>query len=254
VLSARLSRAAPLALSGTLLVAGHAAAQLDPTDLPPPTDPSNEPPPPAPGPPKPPERGDDEAPDRPRALPDAEDLRGGHVLVTVGGGLWIPTVELVPAFPTLGDLGAGVGGRLRLGLGLNRYLILALEGGAGYAEGDGDTSVLSFDGGVSLAGVLVQALAVEPWVSYGAGARVGLVDLGTSDDAAVGIDVARLALGADFYPTSVLGFGPYFEADVGVRATGAAPSYAVLQLGLRFALDPARGGATLEPAKSARAR
>src|SRR5262249_21336108 len=66
-----------------------------------------------------------------------------------------------------------------------------------------------------------------------------------------GLDFTRIGLGADFYPTSFFGFGPYFEVDVGASLRPPLPDlfppptgvavYAFVHFGLRVAFDPIRG-------------
>ncbi len=176
--------------------------------------------------------------------PDPPDLRAGHWLLSVSGGVWVPTTELVPALPGLGELGVGPTGHLQLGVGLSRHLVLRLEGGAAYATGDGDNSAISIDAGGALVYHLSQGFALDPWVGYGLGYRHTLLALSDDDRSVSAFDVARLSIGADFFPAASFGFGPYFEADIGIRGS---VSYGAVHTGLRISFDPMRAGTNLSP-------
>ncbi len=192
-------------------------------------------------------------PDAGIARPDADDLRTGHVLISLSGGAWFPSDPLFPASPELGEPAAGGTAHLHLGFGLSRYLVLELGGGFAMApsavascEGCQATSV---DVGASLLFHPTQGFAFDPWVGYGMGYRHNILSLDTDSPADTsGFDFMKLALGGTFSPTPVFGFGPFLETDVGVRSFDDATFYAAFQLGMRVTFDPLRGGATAAPA------
>jgi hypothetical protein len=199
----------------------------------------------------------DPDPDLGVARPDAEDLRGGHLLLSLSGGLWTPSSGLVSGYEGLGDLGAGVDAHGHLGLGLGRYLVLELQGGLGYAPASSATceecSVTSIDGGASLSFHPTQGFAVDPWVGYGMAYRHTLLAhpaAGDPDFSA--FDFMRLSLGADYFPLPSLGFGPYLGTEVGVRATEDRTAYATFLLGMRLTWDPMRTGTTFTPGVASR--
>ena len=73
-------------------------------------------------------------------------------------------------------------------------------------------------------------------------------DVRASDDDRTGIDVARLGLGGDFFPTASFGFGPFIETDIGVRVDPDTTGYAAFLAGLRLTFDPLRMGTEISPA------
>jgi hypothetical protein len=226
--------------------ASEAEAEAEPPPEPQPTA--------APGPRKPSSQSRDREPEDPEAgrrRPDAPDLLAGHFLMALDGGVWVPSSGLLPEFPELGDVEVGGTAHLRLGMGLNRYLVLGLDGGFANVPRHSDTcdgcGVWSIEAGAHLAFRLTQGFALEPWASYGAGYRHNLVMLAASEETVSSVDVAKLALGADWYPSSFFGFGPYIETDIGVRVSGDVAGYAVFHTGLRIAFDPVRAGTQVSP-------
>jgi hypothetical protein len=105
---------------------------------------------------------------------------------------------------------------------------------------------------------MAQGIALDPWVSYGVGVRFqsfkvpNLVTNGLLTQNYRGIDIARLALGADFYPMPFVGLGPFIEADIGTNvkfpfAEYNGSVYAMLTLGVRVTLDPLRSSTRAKP-------
>lgn len=187
-------------------------------------------------------------PNEPLALPAAEDGHSGHVLIGATGGLAVPSTALVPRIPELGELTAGGGGKLSVGIGLGRYLTLRARGGVAYMPGTPATcptcSALSADVGGDLLYHLVQGLAFDPYVGLGMAYRHTSITLPTGTRTFSGFDVARITLGGDFYPSPVFGFGPVLETDIGVRGEVA---YGMFHAGIRLVFDPLRSGVTSEP-------
>ena len=202
-------------------------------------------------------------PDKPAARPDAPDLVSGHFYFSAGGGVWVPSSGLLPDIPELGEVPVAGAVRAQLGVGLNRYLVLNIaEGGFAHGPGDNDAcescKLWSMDIGPSLVFRPTQGFALEPWVSYGAGYRHNVLVLdsvtgpsgeptGRGNERVLGVDVAKLAIGADWYPAAVFGFGPYIATDIGVRTSGDVAGYAIFHAGLRLSLDPMRASTRLSP-------
>jgi hypothetical protein len=182
--------------------------------------------------------------------PDADDLRAGHWLIAAGGGVWVPSPSFTPGIPALGAFDAAGAVDLRLGVGLDRYVVLGVDGGYARLVGascDG-CSANSFDVGASLSFFIAQGFAFEPWASYGVGYRHTSIALGGAPGHAFhALEVARLAIGGSYFPIASLGFGPYVGTDLGFRDFGAPVFYAAFDAGLRLTFDPVRIGTTLRP-------
>ncbi|APR77037.1 Hypothetical protein A7982_02384 [Minicystis rosea] len=203
--------------------------------------------------------------------PGAPDERTGHVYFGVSGAAVGPAGSMGPATPSsqLSPAGFSPGGFFGVGVGRHATLQVFGDwtrylkpgacsrdcGGTGYTVGLGVTYHLA------------QGIAFDPWGSFGVAYRRSSFDVENPtrpDDARVrqvfhGIDVARIAIGGDFYPTSRFGFGPYLEADLGTNFIWAKPllglppdvkngprTYAFFSVGIRIAFDPMR-----KPAPSA---
>ena len=219
-------------------------------------------------------------PDQGEPRPAAKDWRTWHVLLSGRFGLISPTGSVASVGPTeiseqvpiqdVATTGMNFGGTL--GLGLSRHAVL--EATVDYAKLGAPVGCSAcFGKQVTLAlGFsyhLAQGVALDPWVSYGAGVRFSTYraqDEITSvihDVSFRGVDVARIALGADFYPISTVGIGPFFEIDAGTNVSfpadtvtfagssvegGYSPApYAMLQVGVRVTVDPLRYGAGSRP-------
>lgn len=219
-------------------------------------------------------------PDEGLPRPAAKDWRTGHVLLSGRFGLVSPTGSVASVGPTeiseqvpiqdVATTGMNFGGTL--GLGVSRHAVL--EATVDYSKlGAPVGCTACFGKQITLAlGFsyhLAQGIALDPWVSYAVGFRFSTYhaqDELTSvihDVSFRGIDVARIALGADFYPISTLGIGPFFEIDAGTNVSfpadtvtfagssvegGYSPApYAMLQLGVRVTIDPLRYGAGSRP-------
>jgi len=207
---------------------------------------------------------DDEGPGAGTRRPAAPDTRGGHLFVNAKASYLAPAGSLAVTVPTADVTGAGMNFGGILGIGISRYTVV--EASFGYAPMFGpsdckDCGGRIFDLGVGLSYHLAQGVAIDPWVSYGLGLR--LADLTTTavpgqrggalaDQSYRGVDLARLALGADFYPLPQLGFGPFIEVDLGTAFSRPDPTlgpsaYAFFQFGLRIALDPLRSASPPAP-------
>jgi hypothetical protein len=166
----------------------------------------------------------------------------------------VPSGALLPDSATLGNLDAGLAGRIGLGIGLTHQLELRAEAGVARATGNAcnDCAVTSIDGGAGMVFHLAQGLAIDPWVAYGMAYRSNQVNIG--DQSFGAFEFTRLALGADFFPIPSIGFGPYIGADFGVRTSGESEAYGAFQLGMRVAFDPMRAGASAAPPRASAKR
>lgn len=196
-------------------------------------------------------------PDEGIARPDASDFRTGHVLISLSGGLWVPSNPLFPAFSELGDPSAGGTAHLHLGVGINRYMVLQATGGFANAPSAVDScdgcSATSIDAGAAFIFHLTQGFAIDPWASFGVGYRHNILSLDTQDaPSSSAFDFAKIALGGTYFPTPAFGFGPYAQTDIGVRQFDDATFYAAFHFGMKVTFDPMRSDANASPAGTAK--
>lgn len=201
--------------------------------------------------------------------PAALDRRGGHVPIAAKVGLAVPGGSIVSGVPAgqLFGVGPAFGGSV--GIGLGRHATLDASGsytllsGTGRCEACGASAI---DVGLGLTYHLAQGIAVDPWVSYGLGFRTATYEVPAGQSRAPvsgerhhGLDVARLGVGADFFPIPSFGVGPYLEASLGAYLARPEPdpggaTYAFVALGARVVFDPVALGPERKPAKSAARR
>lgn len=204
--------------------------------------------------------------------PAAPDQRTGHLYF--GGSAGVTGVAGAVATNTSSMSVAGTGATFGgfIGVGIARYATLQIFGDrtlfAGPAVCTGTACAGSaFTVGMGLTYHVAQALAFDPWGSFGVAYRQSVFAPDPMDPSMAlrkyqGIDVARIAFGGDFYPTRFFGFGPFIEADFGTNFLAPPPmnlppgvvpgptAYAMFQLGVRVAFDPLRSGSA-SPAKKA---
>ena len=193
----------------------------------------------------------------------APDWRKGAFLLSVGGGYVVPLGSIASGVAAPDLVSGGPGVSLGLGYGLSRSVSFELEGhygvlGGGDACGGCSGSTLGL--GMRLVYHLAQGIAFDPWASFGVGFRTSIVEGPATGEVPAfgigrsqGIDFARFALGGTYYPHPVFGFGPFLEGTIGSYRLrpdpGTDPSiYGFFQVGLRFTLDPLRGGKVKAPA------
>lgn len=188
--------------------------------------------------------------------PDPEDLRTGHLLLSVGGGVWAPSAGFTPFIDGFGRLDVGGTVHLDVGWGLSRHAVLSATGGYSRVVGANceGCSADSIDAGLRITGIISQGFGFEPWASYGLGYRYtalsfgdGPVSEGAPDGTVHALDLARLQLGGNYYPIPSFGFGPYVGADIGMRGFSSPRAYAAFHGGLRVTFDPMRIGARATP-------
>jgi hypothetical protein len=212
--------------------------------------------------------------------PPAPDQRYGHVYIMPSVGLTGPVGLAAPnvSLSTLAGLGYTFGGIV--GLGIGRHATLQVFGDrTGFtspANCHAGCSGWSYSLGLGVTYHIAQALALDPWGSFGIAYRksvfYGVEPAAVTVDGVAcqpnqlcplgyaGIDVARIAFGGDFYPLPWLGFGPFVEVDAGANLHRATPlastgiplmplpfgvtdgprAYAYFQIGVRIAFDPMR--------------
>jgi len=203
----------------------------------------------------------DADPDAGALRPAPADDRKGHLYFGAHGIVMGPAGAMGPNTPstTLAVVGYGVGGFL--GVGLGRQVTFQALGDWTRLFSPGSCSATcggqTYSVGLGLTYHVTQALGFDPWVSYGIGYRRTSFNLVTPANphgmVYQGIDVARLAIGGDFYPAPFFGFGPWLGVDLGTNFRRANPletlppdvhdgprTYALFQAGLRIAFDPMR--------------
>lgn len=196
----------------------------------------------------------------------APDLLGGRFTAAADVGFVAPLGSIASGFGLnqLASTSLSLGGSLGIGLGraaelraVGHYVPLASSGDCATCGGH------TYDLGLGLVYHVSQALAMDPWVSYGLAYRKLHVATNPGEDpqgldrhalpasaTAIdykGIDFARLSLGADFRPLRALGVGAYFETDLGTffsrpgaETTGSV--YLFLGVGARITLGPLPSG------------
>jgi hypothetical protein len=186
--------------------------------------------------------------------PAGPDDRTGHVLVHGSFGFSQPFGSIAAKVPATRVSGGAAFGA-HLGVGLSRVTVLEASGSYArlHATADcRDCSGTSFDLGLGFVYHIAQGIAFDPWISYGVGYRIatfaGATGLASGpqifpDSAFRGLDIARVALGGDFYPIPTVGLGAFLEIDAGTYLSRpderlAATAYGFFQVGVRLSLDP----------------
>lgn len=196
--------------------------------------------------------------------PAGPDDRSGHVLLHPRVGFAVPFGSIAADLGAGRVISAGPAFGAHAGIGLSRVTVLELSGSYALlpaASGCDGCSGQILDLGLGFVYHAAQGLAFDPWISYGVGYR--RANLSWSADAALGpeiadgtfhgLDVARIALGGDFYPVPSFGLGAFAELDVGTylsrpgESSGAA-AYGFFQFGVRLAFDPVPRQGTQAPA------
>ncbi|WP_437594028.1 hypothetical protein [Sorangium sp. So ce1000] len=198
--------------------------------------------------------------------PAGPDERSGHLLVQGRAGYSQPFGGMASGQPVNDKVSGGLAFGGNIGIGLSRVTVLEASGSYALlsaADGCSDCSGRSLDLGLGFVYHVAQGFAFDPWISYGVGYRravftwpeAAAAGSPGTDHVFHGLDVARIALGGDFYPVSTLGVGVFAELDAGTYLSrpgedeGPA-AYGFFQFGVRLALDPLPRG-TRTPAASA---
>jgi hypothetical protein len=219
--------------------------------------------------------------------PPPPDDRTGHIYVAPSFGVIGGVGSFGPNLPTstLAGLGYNVGAIV--GMGIGRYATIQIFGdraafGAPANCNVGGCTGTSYALGLGFTYHLTQALAFDPWGSFGMAYRTTLFTVSQGSTAMVdgqrcvagqlcpesfrGLDAARIAFGGDFYPTPWFGFGPFVEVDIGTalhrpvsdppvglppNVTDGPRTYGFFQFGVRVAFDPMRSSYKKAPAATA---
>ncbi|WP_437820621.1 hypothetical protein [Sorangium sp. So ce1078] len=198
--------------------------------------------------------------------PAGPDERTGHILLQARAGYSQPFGSMAAGQPVSERVSGGLAFGGNVGIGLSRVTVLEASGSYALlsaADGCDGCSGRSLDLGLGFVYHLAQGIAFDPWISYGVGYRRSVLTWAedsaagqtASDHVFHGLDVARIALGGDFYPVSSFGIGVFAEFDAGTYLSrpgegSDATAYGFFQFGLRLALDPVPRGART-PAVSA---
>lgn len=233
-------------------------------------------PPSAPASPAAPAPADEPGPDEGETRAPAPDERTGHVLFGVAGTAMGPAGSMGPNTPSTSLTAAGFGVGGYVGVGVGRHVSLHALGDwtkllpPGTCESGCSGTSYSF--GLGLTYHLAQGIAFDPWASYGIAYRASSFTIADPraplqriQQAYQGIDIARIALGGEFYPAPFFGFGPFLQLDLGTNfrrptplvplptdVTDSARAYALFQVGVRISFDPMRRASSPAPQKQAR--
>jgi hypothetical protein len=192
---------------------------------------------------------DDEQPPKPR--PTAPDTRAGKPTLALSFGLqklWNDAEQGISR-SDIASLGTAPGLQIaypfRRDFAVEAWGSYGTFGAAGSCEGCKATSLSA-----GLSGVyhLVDGIPFDPWFSVGVGFRQTKLTapaiLGTSAVTYQGIEAMRLAMGSDYYPTRIIGFGPLLELGFGRDLTrspgtiGGGTLHLTLTAGLRVVFSP----------------
>jgi len=171
-------------------------------------------------------------------IPSAHDTLGGHFVVGAAiGGKW--QFGHLDQDRKLNDyLGAALALNLDIGYGVTRNIVLGVWGEFdkhGEPSGCRSCSGTSIGGGPFIRYHLVQGTRFDPWGAFALGVRSTSSKADSGDKDYFGVDILKLSLGGDWYPTSNFGIGPYVTFDWGTY--GKSGGHTGLGTGLRLTLD-----------------
>ncbi|HEX2670565.1 MAG TPA: hypothetical protein VHM25_06830 [Polyangiaceae bacterium] len=179
----------------------------------------------------------DDAPPPLEPIPSAHDTLGGHFVLGAALGPRWPFGSLEAGKSQQSYMGAALAVTLDIGYGLSRNVVVGAWGEFDnhYSpSGCKSCSATSFAGGPFIRYHLVQGTRFDPWGAFAVGLRSTQVDPGVGTDDYFGVDFMKLTIGGDWYPTSNVGFGPYFSFDAG---TYGSRVHTGLSTGLRLVFD-----------------
>jgi hypothetical protein len=172
-------------------------------------------------------------------IPNARDTLGGHLVVGASAGAKWQFGSLDQDRKLNDYLGTALSLKLDLGYGLSRNVVVGVWGELDAHSTPSDCRLC--DGGRSLAGGpfvryhLVQGTRFDPWGAFALGVRSTSVFTDLGDKDYFGVDIMKLSVGGDWYPTSNFGFGPYFTFDWGTY--GSSGGHTGISTGLRVVMD-----------------
>lgn len=176
------------------------------------------------------------------AAPDRDQLTG-HLRLAVAAAFGNFTGRFLDQSGIGVRLGGSPLGMAEIGIGATRHLELILAGDYSRTlagAGCGDCDATSWSVGPMIRYHVVQGTRFSPWVAVGAAYRqISL--LGFSAETVKSIDFLKLQLGADWYATSNVAFGPVLGLGLGSsvsapRGDGTAV-FALMYGGLRLQFD-----------------
>ena len=172
-------------------------------------------------------------------IPSARDTLGGHFVIGASAGAKWQFGSLEQDRKLNDALGTALALNLDLGFGVSRNVVIGAWGA--FDDHSTPSGCSSCEGGKSFAGGpfvryhLVQGTRFDPWGSLAVGLRSTTVDSRGGSKDYFGVDILKLSLGGDWYPTSNFGFGPYVAFDWGTY--GSSGGHTGLSTGLRLVLD-----------------
>ncbi len=172
-------------------------------------------------------------------IPSAHDTLGSHFVLGASVGAKWQFGSLEQDRKLNDFLGTALVLNLDLGYGLTRNIVLGVWGGFDNHGAPSDCRLCSggksFAGGPFIRYHLVQGTRFDPWGSFALGVRSTTVDTDVGSKDYFGVDIMKLSLGGDWYPTSNFGFGPYVTFDWGTY--GSSGGHTGLGTGLRLVVD-----------------
>lgn len=152
-------------------------------------------------------------------IPSAKDMLGGHFLAGASVGAKWGFGALNDHQSQRSELGPALALKLDLGIGLSRTVVLGLWGEFDDHSAPWRCSICSgksFAGGPFLRYHAAQGTRFDPWVQLAFGARRTTIDNGGNvDEHFNGFEIWRFSTGADWYATSGIALGPYFDVGMG---------------------------------------
>ena len=174
-------------------------------------------------------------------IPSAHDTLGGHFVVGASVGAKWQYGSIDQGMKLNDYLGAALALNLDVGYGVSRNVVLGVWGNFDdHSKPNGCpldlcTGGKSFAGGPFIRYHLVQGTRFDPWGMFSLGVRSTTVDSKIGSKDYFGVDILKLTVGGDWYPTSNVGFGPYFTFDWGTY--GSDGGHTGISTGVRLVLD-----------------
>jgi len=171
----------------------------------------------------------------PPATDQAPDDLSGHLLLAPRLAWVVPTGSAEDGFPQRRYVAAGPGLGLDAAFGVSKYV--AIQARFDWASFDKNAdcpkdwfcTARSTAFGLGVEYHLVNGAAFDPWLAAGFAWRHTSFDLsaptyqpGTLDF--TGIDWIHFAVGGEWYPTRLVGFGPFLGFDLGTYSSRPGPN------------------------------
>lgn len=174
------------------------------------------------------------------------DGRAGHLSLGLRAGYQAPmgSAESSASQSDGASWGPTFGGELNYGL--SRYVLAGPFfdfSSLGTPSGCSTCSARSFAGGLGVQYHLIAGTPFDPFIAFGVGYRSMRFEQ-TATTVTYGGPFARVMVAGDWYPTPVLGFGPFLDFSLGRYLTrspgdlGDGALHSFFTTGLRIVLDP----------------